>query len=344
MAAQDGHTEYPVIQALRQYPYRFNFSQAVSLLESYTHQEEQVSVGMNGPCELESILFRPYASLGFSSADVKKVDFIEAKSPTKKDKFRIEITFMGLYGTVSPLPAFYTQEIIRYVEGESNRRDFFDLFHHRAISLHYRITCKYRLTHGLQPGLNDQVANWLFALIGLHGVKQLDDVPLKRLHRLLSNLGLLATQNRSGAMVSKIISAYFAGVPVKVEEFLLRDVIIRQDQQVRLGQVQTTLGQDMAIGIKVKDRAGKFRLWLGALDFEQFKEFLPSGEEYHELIALTRYLLQDPLAFDVGLVLKQQQVPKLSLSKTQPCRLGWYSWLGTPEAGDKRVIIGRSMT
>ena len=89
MAAQDGITEYPVIETLKKYPHRFNFAQTVSLLEDYCASDESISVGMNGPCELESVLFRPYASLGFSSADVKKVDFLPAEKEGKKDKFRI---------------------------------------------------------------------------------------------------------------------------------------------------------------------------------------------------------------------------------------------------------------
>ena len=344
MAVKDGVTEYPVIQELQQYPHRFSFSQAVNLLESYAAHESTVNIGMNGPCSQESVLFRPYASLGFSSADVKRIDFLPGRDETKSGKFRIEITFMGLYGTVSPIPAFYTEDIVSDVDGESNRRDFMDLFHHRAISIQHRIANKYRLAERLQPGLNDEVANWLFALIGLHGVKRLEKLPLKKLHRLLSNLGLLATQNRSGAMISKIISFYFTHVPVRTEEFVLRDVVIGQEQQVRLGLSQTTLAKDMTIGKTVKDRAGKFRLWIGALSFVRFRDFLPSGKEYAELVALTRYLIQDPLAFDVGLVLQEEEVPSLELDKHQPPQLGWSSWLGKTSAGNKHIIIGRSMT
>lgn len=341
MAAQDGSTKYPVIVELRSKPQRFSFYQTVKLLESLN--DDAVRVGFNGPPEQESVRFRPYASLGFSSADVKKIDFLPAQREDKQDKHRVEVTFMGLYGTVSPIPAFYTEDIVSDVECDSNRRDFFDLFHHRAISLQYRISGKYHLSEQLRPGLTDQVSNWLFALIGLYDVKTLEKPPLKQLHRLLSNLGLLATQNRSAAMVSKIISFYFGNVPVRIEEFVQRNVQILPEQRAQLGIAQTVLARNMTIGASVKDRAGKFRLWIGALDIERFCDFLPSGKEYVELVSLTRYLLQDPLAFDVGLELKEKQVPALTLDKNAPAKLGWTTWLGSPDAGNKQVIVGRSI-
>lgn len=339
MAVEDGSAEYPVIQELQTHAHRFTFFQAVSLLEKYSASNNSVSIGFRGPCDLETVRFRPYASLGFSSADVKKIERIEH---AEVDRFRIEVSFMGLYGTVSPLPAFYTESIIRDSDGESNRRDFLDLFHHRAISLMYRSQSKYLLSNQFKKGLGDQVSNWLFALIGLHGAKKLEKPPLKRLDRLLANLGLLATQNRSATVVSRIIAHYFYGVRVNVEEFVERKVMITESQQCRLGVSQTTLSEDFTLGAKVTDCAGKFRVWIGALDFQRFCDFLPSGSEHDELILLIRYLLQDPLDFDLGLILEKESTPKLTLGKNNPCRLGWSSWLGIPEQEDKHIIIGRS--
>ncbi len=339
MAVEDGSAEYPVIRDLLDFPQRFSFFQTVSLLEKYCANENSVSIGYRGPTELETVRIRPYASLGFSSADVKRVERLEGEN---ENRFRLEVTFMGLYGTVSPLPAFYTESIIRDTDSESNRRDFLDLFHHRAISLHYRSLTKYKLFNRLKPGLEDEVSNWLFALIGLHGVKKLEKPPLKRLERLLANLGLLATQNRSGAIVGRIVSHYFFDVPVRIQEFVERNVTIDQSQRIRLGQTQTTLGEDMSLGQQVRDCAGKFRVWIGPLDFDRFRDFLPSGSEYEELVALVRYLLQDPLDFDLGLIVKQKKVPKLALGNKNECQLGWSSWLGNTDSQDKHIIISRS--
>lgn len=337
MAAQDGAAEYPVIQELQSHTQRYTFFQAVRLLEDYCGPQDSVGVGYHGPTTQEVIRFRPHASLGFASADLKKITPLETDNGVK---FRMEVNFMGLYGAVSPLPAFYTETIIQDSDGESNRRDFLDLFHHRAISLHYRILGKYLLFNRIRPGLKDEVSNWLFSLIGLRGVASLEKRPLKRLHRLLANIGLLATRNRSGAMISRIISHYFGKITVRVEEFIERDVDIPVDQRVYLGRNQTTLGEDMTIGARLTDRAGKFRLWVGPLSLKRFCHFLPGESDHQELLTLTRYLLQDPLAFDVGLILKKKDVPELALKKDSSCRLGWSTWLGKPHEGDKHIIIG----
>jgi type VI secretion system protein ImpH len=345
MATEDGITKYPVIQELQSHPQRYSFFQAVHLLESYVQgqasQTEAVDVGFFGPTAFESIRFRPHASLGFPSADLKRIDLIDTPNGSK---FRMEVNFMGLYGATSPLPAFYTEAIICDSDGESNRRDFMDLFHHRAVSLVYRVSGKYLLTNRIKPGLKDEVSNWLFSLIGFRGLMALQDLPLKRPNRLLANLGLLATQNRSAAMVAKIISHYFGGIPIKIEEFIERDVAISPQQRSYLGRSNTTLGEDLTIGQSLKDRAGKFRLWLGALEFSRFSDFLPSQDEFDELVSLTRYLLQDPLAFDVGLVLDSQHIPELNLAADNPCRLGWSAWLGKPPEDEKHIIIGRNLT
>jgi type VI secretion system protein ImpH len=344
MAIEDGITKHPIIVDLLRNPQRFSFYQAVSLLESFAEEqageEESVDVGYFGPVSREVVRFRPHASLGFPAADLKR---ITQEDGPQGSKFLMEVNFMGLYGSVSPLPAFYTETIIQDSDGESNRRDFLDLFHHRAISLQYRSSEKYLLSNRIRPGMKDEVCNWLFSLLGFRGVMGLDSPPLKHPNRLLANLGLLATQNRSAAMVAKIISHYFAHIPVNVEEFIQRKVHISSEQRSYLGKNNTTLGENMTMGASLQDRAGKFRLWLGSLPLNRFSDFLPGQSDYDELLSLVRYLLQDPLAFDVGLILEQKEVPELNLKADNPCRLGWSAWLGQPPEGDKHIIIGENM-
>jgi type VI secretion system protein ImpH len=339
LASEDRLAEYPVIQKLQSHPQQFTFFQATRLLENYCATENSAFVGYTGPTTDEVVRFRPHASLAFAKADLKSITLLDSSEGVK---FRMEVNFMGLYGTVSPLPAFYTESIIQNPEAESNRRDFLDLFHHRAISLHYRILRKYLLFNRIQPGLNDDVSNWLFSLIGLRGAQSLEKPPLKKMHRLLGNLGLLSTGNRSAAVVSRIISHYFGKITVRVEEFIEREVKISVEQRVSLGKRQTTLGENMTIGSRLNDRAGKFRLWIGPLGFKRFSDFLPTESDHHELVTLIRFLLQDPLAFDVGLILKKQSVPEFNLSKDNPCGLGWSTWLGQPPKGDKHIIVGRN--
>lgn len=345
MAAQNEPSTYPVIEDLRKYPQRFSFYQAVRIMEVYVHgqrvAEDNVKIGFHGPTELEAVRLRPHASLGFPAADIKNITFLDSENSIK---FQMEINFMGLYGSVSPLPAFYTETIIMDSDGESNRRDFLDVFHHRAISLHYRTLDKYMLFNHLKPELDDHVSNWLFSLMGLRGVMGLEKRPLKHPHLLLANLGLLAMRSRSGAMISHMISHYFGHVPVRIEEFIERQVNITEDQHVFLGKQQTTLGMDMTIGTKLTERAGKFRVWIGPLSFKRFTTFLPTEDDFDELVTLVKFLLQDPLSFDIGLILKEQDIHLLTLKNESKNKLGWSSWLGRPPAGNKHIIIGRNIT
>ncbi|MCI5224316.1 MAG: type VI secretion system baseplate subunit TssG, partial [Candidatus Electrothrix sp. AR4] len=54
------------------------------------------------------IRVRPHLSLDFPGTDVFKVEEINEGQA----RFRITSTFLGLYGSSSPLPTFYTEDLI----------------------------------------------------------------------------------------------------------------------------------------------------------------------------------------------------------------------------------------
>ena len=164
MADQNRTTTAPLISELLRNPHQFSFYQAVRLLNTCTR--EAAPPGRTGPAAREQLRFRPHASFAFPSSDVESIEQISAGSDVDS-VFRMTVTFSGLYSSVSPLPAFYTEELIAGNQTESNRRDFLDLFHHRIISLIYRSWEKYRYFLQFQPGGTDRFSQWMYALVGL---------------------------------------------------------------------------------------------------------------------------------------------------------------------------------
>lgn len=328
METQIGTTTSDLIEQLCADSRFYSFFQLVYLLESLK-TNRQVPVGYQGPIEHELIRFRPDAHLAFPASDVASLEQ-STDEDSQKAEFLLSLNFIGLYGSASPLPAFYTEAIIAADLDESHRRDFLDVFHHRLISLFYRIWKKYRYYIEYQKGASDIFSQRMFSLMGL-GDPQLRTGGRIRWERLLYYVGLLSMRSRSTTVLEKIISHYFFKLPVSIEQCVARWVPIESTQQNRIGSDNCSLGQDLTIGEKVLDRAGKFNLRLGPLDFAQFCDFLPTGQHYETLCELIKFLLIDQLDFDIVLILKQAEIPPWTLSENTPCQLGWSGWMGNLE-------------
>lgn len=335
MADQNRTATAPLISELLRDSRQFNFYQAVGLLVA--RDRDAAQPGMLGPANRECLLFRPHASFAFPASDVESIEKYRAGHDTEP-AYRMTVNFTGLYSSVSPLPAFYTEELIAGNREESNRRDFFDLFHHRIISLIYRSWEKYRYYRQFQPGGTDRFSGWMYALVGLGDPAQRGGLELDW-ERLLAYIGLLSMRSRSAPTLARIISHYFDGLPVRIEQCIERWVRIDQSQHARLGNSNSRLGEDCSIGERVRDRSGKFRVCVGPLDFSVFRTYLPDGSEHRPLRDLVRFSLRDQLEFDLSLTLEKEEIPSLDLGADNPCRLGWSSWLGQHPEHDATVEL-----
>lgn len=334
MAGDDRATTTPLIEELLRTPRQFSFFQAVRLLEAYSGQSARI--GRNGPVPKEPIRFRPHASLAFASSDVERVEIM--KDDEDGDMlFRMTVNFIGLYGTVSPLPVFYTEELIEGNIEESSRRDFFDLFHHRIISLFYRSWEKYRYFLQYKTGGTDPFSQWMYSLVGVGGRQQREGLSIDW-ERLLSYIGLVSMKSRSGATLSRIVAHYFGGVPVYVEQCIERQVVIEEAQRFSLGVRNCVLAENSTLGGTVRDIIGKFRIRIGPLSFDEINTFFPDGKKFRALTELVRFSLKDQLDFDVKLVWKKNDMPRLILGENK-CQLGWSSWLGEHTGEEASVIL-----
>lgn len=107
-------------------------------------------------------------------------------------------TFLGLYGTTSPLPPFYTEDLIAQEEGEEVVRSFLDLFHHRLLSLFYRSWVKYRYHIQFEPSGEDPFSQRMLAFLGL-GAKEVAEKTGLPVSRLLRYAGLFSQRPRSAS-------------------------------------------------------------------------------------------------------------------------------------------------
>lgn len=331
-------------------PRRVGFYRAVEILERATAAEGAERVGGDGPVPREAIRFRHDASLSFASSDVSRIvarprRVADGAEVAETPVYEITTTFLGLTGTVSPLPSYMVEEVLNEDADHPAQREFLDIFHHRVLSLFYRAHSKYSYVTDYVSTSRDP---WSLRILSLAGVDTWDGRPPvadMSLGMLLRLAPLLATRARTAAglvaVVSDTLDPILQGAGVDIEQFVGRWVTIDARQLVRLGVANTTLGEDMVIGRRVFDRGGKFRLILGPLRRKAFQRFLPGGDGLVQLREVVSFYVRDPLEFDVELILAPGETPALRLASRpdDASRLGLDSWLTVNADRETRVIV-----
>jgi type VI secretion system protein ImpH len=319
-------TDADLIRALSQEARLYSFFQVVQLLERARPQA--APLGQEGPASRETVRLRPSLSLAFPGSDVAAVEVLEdGETP----RVLVETNFLGLYGSTSPLPSFYAEELLQDSSDDSLVRGVLDLFHHRLLSLLYRCWKKYRPYLQFRPDGRDEFSWRLFCLIGM-GIDEAAARCALPARWLLRYCGLLNQRPRSAAALRCVISDFFSGLPVEVTSYAERWVTIPDESRCRLGSANCRLGVDLQVGERVEDRAGKFRVTLGPMDLDTYIDFLPGRRNFDILSALARSCASDLLAYEIQLDLKTAGLPGMRLARDgMPPFLGETTWLGERE-------------
>jgi type VI secretion system protein ImpH len=325
----------PVRDLLFEEEYRFDFYQAVRLLELLSPDAGPVGEGTE-PAD-EVVRFRSATGLGFPASDVVRL----GASADGRGPWEMTVSFLGLAGGLSPLPRPFTELVLeRTARRDTALRDFLDIFNHRLVSLMYRVRKKHRLALATVSPERTELAGHLYALMGLgtpglRGRLGVDD------RSLLEYAGLLAQHPRSMTGLEQLLTDYF-GVPVRGEQFRGRWLELEEDQRTRIGRLgeNHALGESAVLGTRVWDQQGSFELRVGPLTLEQLRDFLPTGTAFRPLCELTRFYVGTELDFTIRLLLKADEVPESRLDAAGATRLGWTSWLKTrPRAEDGEVRL-----
>jgi type VI secretion system protein ImpH len=324
MATPGRRADAPLERTLFDEPYRFDFFQAVRLLERLA--PDRAPVGRDGPSGREVVRFHAHQSLGFPASAIHRLDPPrDAGAPPD-----MTIAFLGLTGPLGALPHVYTELVLeRLRAGDRTLAAFLDLFNHRMASLFFRAWEKYRPVAAREPAGEGQFARCLFALIGLG----LD--PLRGRHAfadvaLLYDSGSFARRQRPAVVLEALLRDAFA-LPVEVHQFRARWLRLEPGDRSCLGAdgPHNALGVDLVLGERVLDEQGSFRLRIGPLTFAEFRALLPETTTFRRLAQMTRLFVDGEFDFDVQLVLRADEVPGCVLSSTpgEGARLGCFAWL-----------------
>ncbi len=335
MEAEAWTADHPLIRAILERPVDYQFFQLLHLMELTNN--DQALPGESGPARRERVRLRPELGMTFPAGDIATADWHEDEQAV--GRLRVTTTFMGLYGSNSPLATHFTEALLADRDEDRVVRDFLDLFHHRIFSLLYRVWKKYRYYVTYRPDAQDPISRVVCGLLGIgtaDTAEQLEVAPT----RYFRYTGLLSQRPRSAAGLEGMLRDYYGQVPVEVAQCIGRWLPVDESQKNVLGRDNCRLGQDTIIGDRVYDCSGKFRVRVGPMGFNQYLTFLPTGDAMHDLREIAGYYSTDPLEFDAELILKGEEVPSMQLGGDAVLgRIAWTSWVKSKPVPDQSVIF-----
>jgi type VI secretion system protein ImpH len=243
---------------------------------------------------------------------------------------RLQVRLFGLFGPNGPLPIHiteYARERLQHA-GDPTLSRFLDVFHHRFLALFYRAWAQAQPCVSRDRAGDDRFTAYVGTFIGIAPPAFRDRDQLPDLAKLF-HVGTLIRQVRNEAGLAQILAEFFR-VPIAIEQFVGHWLRVDARERTVLRSTLAPLGGGAVVGSRVWDRQHKFRIHIGPLTLAQYESFLPGGAPLRELVAWVRMYLCFELDWDVCLVLKRDEVPRLTLGGST--RLGWTSWLGRRRA------------
>jgi len=326
MADKNGRPTPKLIDRLFREGHRFSFIQAFRFLLLHMRRSGLADISLH---ELSKrIRMRPELSLAFPETDITAIEPLSSPPGT----YRITAAFLGLYGASSPLPTFYTEDLLQEMsQDRSISRDFYDIFNSRIYSLYFNIWKYYHLFFNLAEETNHSVLERLYCLTGLgeEGLRKTVADPFK----MLRYIGLATQFPRSAEGLRSMLADGLAEPALHITQCMERLAVIPTDQRLFLGSSGNILGENAYLGQVIADRAGNFRVHIGPVDKDTFDRYLPDQATFSQLDNLIRFYLDQPLTWDIEISLQTEGLATATLGNRTllGCNIWIFSDSAAPE-------------
>jgi type VI secretion system protein ImpH len=323
MVGADRTTAAHLEQALLAEPRSYSFFQAYRLLRLLTGNGNGVAADPH-----EHIRVRPNLTLAFPEADIDRIETVG-----EGNDYSITANFLGLYGVSSPLPTFYTEDLIdERSRDQSAQRDFVDIFNYSIYHLLFGAWAKSRPLIKVIEERDSATIDRLFALIGLGDARLRDGLPESQ--GLLPYLGLLTQFPRTALGLQTMLADALGGIPVTVTSCKEVTLDIPEDQRLALGRTNS-LGENSFLGEKIDDRTTSIQVRIGPVSYHIFHELLPGAPLNARLRFYTRFYTIHPVRTAIELVLERGAAKPARLGADDDARLGLDTWLYAGEHDDQ---------
>lgn len=283
------------------------------------------------------IRVRPELSMDFPDNDIVSI----TRKRSDPDKILLTTTFLGLYGASSPLPTFYTEDLLEEASHDrSISRDFIDIINMPAYHLFFKCWGKYSLFYNLMESDRDDMLDRLFCLLGF-GTEKIRE-SFDKSHNFLRYIGLATQVPRSAEGLRSIISDAFKEPSIEIEQCVPVMAPIPDDQLLLLGVSGHCLGENSSIGSFVSDCTGKFRIHAGPISGIRLRHLLPGGTAFERISRLIDFYLDQPLDWDIEIEVVPAEISPTSLGERDYSLLGWSTWIKSDEEyRENRIRIDR---
>lgn len=331
-----------VIERLLLEPQRFEFTQAVRMLDLWLRREgvphEQVltrylrfknSLSLSfPPSQIEAILPEADAAIGTAAA------LRAALRTGRLTHIHITPAFMGLLGISGVLPLRYTERVATqfYLRKNEGPRAFFDSFSNRSLALFYQAWAAYRVQYRVDTHGRDGFLPLQLALAGVRPasprpVPSSDEAEADAIGREVAAhyAAMLRHRPVSAEVMAGVLGEYF-GVPFTLVQFVGGWDPVPLELRTRVGVANCTVGVDAMLGARCWRRDLRVRLRIGPLAKQDYDRFLPGASGYLALKAMVALFASADLHFEVQLVLRGQDVRGACLWSSKVAggvRLGW---------------------
>lgn len=290
---------------------QYSFFQANRLLRLLSNK--------HGTSSANALRTRPALGLGFPSSDIQSIEAKEGGG------YRMSANFLGLYGVDSPIPTFYTEDLLHeQSDGFGVNREFLDIFAQSLYPLFFRAWLKPRVSLRVIEFEDARMLDILYSLVGIPEPKHYLKQP--GISSLLNCAALYSQQIRSASGLQAVLEATFSSVVIEVKQLQRVMIQIPSDQKLLLGVQACILGETSHLGSHCQSMGG-VTICLDEVDTDLFRALLPGGIQFERLRFLVDYYLIEPLPVRVELSLNKTYVQSSQLASEEWGQLGHDTWL-----------------
>ena len=318
---------------------RFGFHQLVeSIAEASSINLDELENTLIG----ESIFrFFTNPKINFPVGDIEQLIILEEDG---REVFQFLVNFLGLQGSSGPLPGSVLDEIAEEHNNNPIQSIYLDFFNHHLIAVFHQIWRKYKYYIKFNSNFSDNYSRNIMNLLGVSR----DFIEFTHLnwHKIFYHLGIIQSGIRTKEALTSIIQHYFDLHDISLEEHVRKIVEVEVEQKNQVGIKNVMLGENFILGDKVESFSNKFRVNINNLKLDEFHQFLPNTKKYRQLQELIRFLLKDPLPYDVLLGLHPDTKSTFILGKDNSSFLGWTTLIninsGKSQSLNQIIIEGAS--
>lgn len=315
---------------------------AFSFLQAYRTLARRVSEQGGNP--EQDIRIRPALSLELPKASIDRIQRLEpplreGEQASATGQYEIQTSFLGLYGASSPLPNFYSEDLIAAEqEDEIQARLLLDVFHQRVYRLYAQALQKYQPVYELTETPNSHFRQLLWSLIGARDEYTRRSMPQPGL--FLQYVNLFGRQQKSAAGLHFILSDYLREIlpdcredlSVSVEQCVEQRLEIPTRDRLGLGLgkslgLEKSLGVNAVLGSHVQDYSGKLLIRVGPLSAEDYQALMGTPHHWQGLNALVRAYVGPALDCELEISVIAATLTGTCLGDAQWSRLGLSTWM-----------------